>query len=249
MSGFFRKIIIETGISETGTGRCRAALEDDFHNFRVEVTVQDGFVASTATDPIRFPYTTCPAAGDALLALVGKSVTPIAHQVFRITDARLQCTHMLDLSGLAIAALVRGVSRVEYDVHVTDRIDGNYEVHLARDGRSVFSWHVVNDTIDTPGLYKGQHLKTGFASWALTHLDPTLSEAALVARRCAMISIGREKDLDSALHAQPTDHCYSQQTERYRDALRINGSTLDFSNSANTLCADDRAWVSGNAAH
>lgn len=243
MQGFFRKIIISARHEPDGGSRARAALEDDFHHFRVEIMARDGRITGTAAEALRFPYSTCPAASDALKGLIGKPISATAHEVYRQIDARLQCTHMLDLAGLSSATLATGATVKEYDIHVSDRTNDAYTVQLTLDSARRLHWQVGGDTILSPPPFAGRSLKAGFAGWALEELDPVMSEAALVARRCAMISIGRQKDLDATRHAAATGHCYSQQSERHRDARRIVGSTLDFSHTHSELCATDRAWM------
>jgi len=71
------------------------------------------------------------------------------------------------------------------------------------------------------------------------------AEAAIALRRCVMISLGRHKPLDTWVHAVASGHCYAQQPVRAEQALRMVGSTWDFSGRADDLCADDAAWLAG----
>ncbi|MDZ4294521.1 MAG: DUF2889 domain-containing protein, partial [Hydrogenophaga sp.] len=105
---FRRRILIATDPLRTGT-RYRAALEDDFHHFRVELVVRDGLIASLHAEAPRHPYSLCPSAADQLQQLVGTAPETSAHAVMRQVDASQQCTHMLELSGLAAAAAARAL--------------------------------------------------------------------------------------------------------------------------------------------
>ncbi|MNV97966.1 hypothetical protein D3C71_1931600 [compost metagenome] len=70
-----------------------------------------------------------------------------------------------------------------------------------------------------------------------------MAEAALLLRRCTLISMGRAYNLDEQVHAMSTGLCYSQQSERAEQALRMKGSTLDFSDKPLKLCAQDQKWL------
>jgi hypothetical protein len=73
---FRRKIIINSQINGS-TVRIRAALEDDFHHFRVEVVCEDEVVKIiNATSP-RTPYSLCGQAAAQLDQLIGLKSFPI----------------------------------------------------------------------------------------------------------------------------------------------------------------------------
>jgi hypothetical protein len=106
------------------------------------------------------------------------------------------------------------------------------------------SWSIENKTfITAPTTYNGLSIGKGFAKWALKNLSNDEAEAALVLRRCAIISLGRLKNLDAIKHAKPTGVCYAQQPSRAAESTRIKGSTLDFSYRPEQLCQDDLAWL------
>jgi hypothetical protein len=83
------------------------------------------------------------------------------------------------------------------------------------------------------------------ARWAFNNLSEEEAEAALLLRRCTQISLGRLNNLDAQVHASSTGRCYSQQPARAKQALRIKGSTWDFSEAASALCIDDQNWLAG----
>jgi hypothetical protein len=58
-----------------------------------------------------------------------------------------------------------------------------------------------------------------------------------------MISRGRERNLDLLEHAEASGRCFAQQPERAVIALRVVGSTWDFTERAGELCAQDRGFV------
>ena len=161
----------------------------------------------------------------------------------RVTNASEQCTHLMDLAGLAIAAAARSITRRWYDIAVPQRIDERTLATLDRDGARLLSWELLNTTIAGPAPFQGVSLREGMAAWALAHLSEEEAEAALILRRCALISLGRAKNLDAQVHAEPTGRCFVQQPERAALGLRNVGSIVDFTAGAGDLCANDRQWL------
>lgn len=224
----------------------RVALEDDFHHFRLQLQTQDGRIATIGATSPRHPYSLCPTAAAELQQLVGLVAPTQAHSLTNAVNAREQCTHLLDLAGLACAAARRGPSTRRYDIEVPLRANGATVAHLARDGLPLLTWQVQDMTISGPAPYIGVELRHGMARWALARLPSEEAEAALVLRRAAVISMGKGKPLDAQLHARPTGSCFAQRPDRAPLALREVGSTWDFTNCAAALCQDDRAWLTSD---
>jgi hypothetical protein len=244
---FRRRIVISSEKCPSQT-RVRAALEDDFHHFRVEVTAENGRVSKIGGSAVRRPYTLCGSAVARLDALLGMPLSPIAHEVTRVTDGAEQCTHLFELAGLAIAAAARGTLRRQYDVEVPMRVHDRTRSKLLRDGVTLLEWDLLGTVIQAPAPYCGVDLYHGMARWALTNLPAEEAEAALVLRRSTGISKGRGMNLDAQVHARPNGNCFSQQPQRAASALRIVGSTWDFAATPERLCADDLAWLAFAAA-
>jgi hypothetical protein len=234
------------GIHSTGDatrGEVRASLEDDFHHFRVRVVHADGKVLQVDGQAVRHPYTTCPLAANQLFRLVDAPLNGLAHAVMRVTNPIEQCTHLMELAGLAIAAAARSISQRWYDIAVPERVAGRTLATLDKDGSRMLAWELLDTTILGPEPYQGVSLREGMAAWALGHLPEEAAEAALILRRCALISLGRAKNLDAQVHAEPTGRCFVQQPERAALGLRRVGSIVDFTGAATDLCASDRGWL------
>jgi hypothetical protein len=239
---FRRRIVIHSRI-ETSRRVTRAALEDDFHHFRVEVTSANGHVIAIEAASPRRPYTLCAQAAAQLQALIGMALTQTAHEVTRIADASEQCTHLFELSGLAIAAAARGTFQRQYDIEVPMRLNDRTHSTLARDGVPLLEWNVLGTVIQGPPPYAGIDLYHGMARWALTTLSSEEAEAALVLRRATGIAKGRGMNLDAQVHARPSGNCFAQQPARAGQAIRMVGSTLDFATRPADLCAEDATWL------
>jgi Protein of unknown function (DUF2889) len=227
----------------TRPGVARAVLEDDFHHFRVEIEHHGGIVRHVAGQAPRYPFTTCPSAAEPLIELVGMRLAADASAVRAHTEQRLHCTHLLDLAGLAIAAAARGLGRRRYDATVQDRIAENTQALLLQDDEPVMTWDVERDVIRGPHPYAGVSLRAGFVEWAIRNLEPEASEAAIVLRRAVFVSRGRGRDLDAMATAPARGGCYTQQPHRAASALRVIGSTRDFTHRADLPAAGDAQWL------
>lgn len=242
MQRFRRRIeLLSNGSSESG--QVRAVLEDDFHHFRVVIDHAAGKVRAARGQALRHPFTACPGASGALHELLGMDLNRIAHSVTQHTDATQQCTHMFDLAGLAIALAARGDQHRLYEIEVPRHVDGRSQARLRRNGELIFDWAVEGSLILGPAPYSGIDMRAGLARWALTELPAQVAEAVLVLRRCALIALGRLKDIDKEPHAHLTGRCYAQQVHRAPQAIRIVGSTWDFTEKPEALCADDHVWL------
>jgi hypothetical protein len=243
----FRRCIVVTSRYQGPGGEVRAAVEDDFHHFRVRLAHDGERVQSVQGSALRHPYSTCPLAAQPLAHLEGMILDPIAHSVVREVDPRQQCTHMLDLAGLSMATAARRVTSCRYDIAVPRRVQGRTHATLSVDGTALLAWDIQDTTILGPAPFSSISLREGMASWALSALDAQTAEAALVLRRCALISLGRTKNLDAQVHAEPTGRCFAQQPQRASAGARMVGSMLDFTDMPEALCRADAAWLAFHA--
>jgi hypothetical protein len=239
----FRRRVGIHSTGDTTRGEVRACLEDDFHHFRVRIVHVNGTVQHAEGWAVRHPYSTCPLAATQLARLVNAPLNGLAHSVMRVTDPSEQCTHLMELAGLAIAAAARSITQRWYDIAVPRRVAGRTLGTLDRDGHRVLAWELVDTTITAPAPFQSVSLRKGMAAWALANLSEDEAEAALVLRRCALISLGRAMNLDAQVHAEPTGRCFVQQPERAPQGVRMAGSIIDFSEAPKELCATDREWL------
>lgn len=220
-----------------------ADLEDDFHRFRVTLRHNGDRVTGVAGEALRFPWTTCPGAVDLLEELVGMSLSPRATAVGEISDARRHCTHLFDLAGLAVALAARGDPRIQYDAVVPERDEaGATQARLSRDGELALSWRIEGGTIVAPALFEGVRLRGGFLRWADSHLDPETAEAAAVLRRACEIGLGRQFGFDRMEKASEVGEfmlgtCHTFQPGNFEVALRVPGTTRDFTDRPDALLA------------
>lgn len=237
--GIYRRRILIRG----GPGWTRADIEDDPHRYGVLVHHDGKRVTAVEDFALRTPWTLCVAAAARISALKGMPLSADPTAIFRYTAASEQCTHVFDTAGLAVAHAARGTARREYEVEAPYwSLDGPHEVILRRDGFEVLRWTVADRQIVAPPPYAGHDWQKmlGWARETFVHRDDF--EAVVVLRRATMIAGARTVNLDPLDNAAQTGHangaCYVFQPANASRALRVRGSTLDFTTSADTLLAD-----------
>ncbi len=221
-------------------------LEDDQHYFTVEVEHDGEHVSAITSASVRAPWTTCPAAGAQLQALVGAPLSDRCLEVAGHTRSDQHCTHQLDVATLAVAHAARvtagGAERRQYDAVVPfGLLDGQrHTVTLARDGDALLAWDLEGSRIVSPSPWLDA--TGGFARWADTTFDADTAEAAIVLKRACSIGMSRGMDLDSyaTLADMPglSPVCWSMQPERAPVALRNRGLIRDYDDRPEEMLAE-----------
>jgi hypothetical protein len=219
-------------------------LEDDFHYFIVTVHHDGIRVTGVETWASRWPWTTCPDAGNALQALVGMELSPRCLAVGDVTNPRLQCTHQFDLAGLAIAHATRAVESRQYDTEVPygAQSGGPRQVRCWRNGAPVLTWTLDGHACVDPEPYASAPWRGGFLKWADASLPVDDAEAASVLRRSCDISMGRGADLESYPRASQlaiasSGICYTFQPGTSEVALRQLGTIRDWDQDPDGMLA------------
>jgi hypothetical protein len=236
MSGAYRRAIE----LESTPGCASAEIEDDFHHFAVTVRHDGRRVTGAEGRAIRYPWSQCPMATGALQALAGLAVAPDPTAVYRHLDPLGQCTHMLEVAGLAVAQAARGLGRRRYDVAVTDPVDGCVEAELLCDGAPVVRWTLRDGVIVEPAERAGQR-PTAFRSRELRALPAAEAEALLILRRAIALAASRGRDVDAfptaaAMAREPA--CYVFRPGVAELAARRYGSVRDFPADRGPLSGD-----------
>lgn len=224
-------------------------LEDDQHYFTVRVEHDRQRVTAITSESVRAPWTTCPAAGAELQALVGVPLSDRCLEVAGHTRSDRHCTHQLDVAALAVAHAARvvggGAPRRQYDVVVPfGLLDGErHTVTLERDGERLLAWELEGGRIVAPPPWTD--VEGGFARWADATFDADTAEAAIVLKRAIGIGMSRGMDLDS--YATLADMpglrpvCWSMQPERAPVALRNRGLIRDYDDRPDAMLAEGPA--------
>jgi Protein of unknown function (DUF2889) len=224
-----------------------AALEDDFHHFRVALRHDGQCVVEIEGRALRWPWSTCPAAAGPLRALVGMPLSPRAGAVGEWTDPHANCTHLFDLAGLAVAHATRSAERRQYDAEIPFGAQSGppTRVRLWRDGDVVLDWVLEGGRVADPAPYTGAPWRGGFMRWADATLPVEEAEAAIVLRRACEIGMGRGMDLDAVERAvelgpMMAGVCFTLQPENAPVAIRNRGTIRDFADDPDALLRDDR---------
>jgi hypothetical protein len=224
----------------------RGGLEDDQHYFTVRIDHDGARVTAIASESVRAPWTTCPAAGSQLEALAGVALSTRCLEIAGHTRSDQHCTHQLDVATLAVAHAARvaagGSKRRQYDMVVPfGLLDGRrHTVTLARDGDPLLAWELEGSRIVAPAPWTES--AGGFARWADATFDADTAEAAMVLKRACSIGMSRGIDLDSysTLADMPglRPLCWSMQPERASVALRNRGLIRDYDAHPDAMLAD-----------
>ncbi len=92
-------------------GRVVAALEDDCHGFRVTLHHDGATVTEVEAETLRIPFDTCPGAIEPIKALSGIALGSEPKTITTQVSPFSNCTHLFDLSVLAISHASRAGAR------------------------------------------------------------------------------------------------------------------------------------------
>jgi hypothetical protein len=179
-------------------------------------------------------------AGGALSALKGLAVTTDPTAIYRHVDPLTQCTHMLEIAGLAVTQAARGVGVRRYDVSVTDPDDGRSDVRLQCDGVPTVEWILRDGVVADPAERRGLR-PAALRSGALQDLPHEEAEILLILRRAVGLARARGWDVDqfptaASMGREPA--CFVFRPGVAELAERRYGSVRDHSNGPGPLAAD-----------
>lgn len=189
--GCYRRLI---DIRRQDAGTVVVWMEDDYHHFGITLLHDGAAVTAIRTAAARFPWTTCPSAGEPLRGLIGQPLVARASDIGQMINMRLQCTHLFDLAGMALAHAHHGRDRRRYHATVEktgpDSVDVRQAV-LRQDGAVVMTWDLdgANDIVG-PDPYGGRSTDRGFREWTET-MPVDEAEWAFVLRRAVFVANGR----------------------------------------------------------
>ena len=225
-------------------GRVQADMEDDFHRFGVVLEHDGEMVTDLRGSASRHPWTECPGAVVPLRKLVGMKLSTRPTATSDFANPRENCTHLFDVAGLAICHAAAGREHRQYDIAIPDRVEGRTRATLHRDGELLLDWELDGVQITGPERYAGvKLLGSKFLRWAESELDADTAEASVALRRASFIAMGRARNLDDAPSAlvymdMAGGSCHSFTPGIAEKALRVLGSTYDFTASPDPLLAD-----------
>lgn len=206
-----------------GAGQVCSEVEDDYHC--MSVTLHHDGVAVTRAEAVmeRAPWTTCPGAQQQLAETFnGLPLSSFGER----GDKTSNCTHLYDLALLA-ADHALDEKPLEYDILVSDPIEGHRYAEVRLQGNILYSWTERNFHLIQPEEVAGIRLDK-LGGWIRT-LTPQMQEAVKLLRWGNMIANGRSiplQDQSDATRMPP--NCYTFQPQRAVEAKRV-GAIYDFS--------------------
>lgn len=222
--------------------RSTADVEDDEHRFGADVGHDSGRVTAVSGRALRTPWTTCLMAASQLTELLNTPLHPSPYKVLRQTRLAHQCTHMVDMASLAIAAAARGVMRRQYDAVLTVEHKGGADYRtgdLYCNGAVLGEWTVREGIVLKPEKYAGLEMYRS-GRWIEERADDLDEiEAVFVMQRAMLVAGGKRFDLDQYETADNqvwmTGACFAFQASRLHEARRRFGSSRTFSQSDELL--------------
>ncbi len=222
------------------TDHVHAQLEDSHHGFQVKLFHQANRVSRFEPSFLRVPFTSCSSAGEPLDKLLGAALDSSVGELVALAQPLTNCTHLLDLSLLAIAHTQREEKIVQYDVEVTDAKDGVARMRVWRNDVLMHEWQSNVGSILSPEPLAGKTLFAGFSLWANTHFSGLDNEAAFVLQKGNLVSIGNMVDVSAMAGGRASDEtdrnaCHTYSPANAPTAIRLGNTTRDFTHAPEQL--------------
>jgi hypothetical protein len=243
-NGIFRRRIRLVSCAQ----RVAGGLEDNYHAMTCSIEHDGNVVTAIDARFARIPMTTCPGAAEPIRALIGQPLTSDLLAIYRRNSPKLNCTHLFDLTCLAITHAVRGIDTRQYDVEIADE-RGAPVAAIVRpaaaivtvDGSVAHSWQSVGGKIAAPEPLTGRPLVAGFMRWAAATFAGEALEAAMVLHRGYFVSNARRFITDDAWMLEPAQEltmrgvCHTYQPGNVEHAVRFRRVVRDFSHRPEDL--------------
>ena len=235
-SGIFRRRILLVG----EPSKVVAELEDDCHGFRSTLFHDGEKVTGIETATLRAPLTTCSGASEPIKQLIDLPLSTSTFDIGQQVNPKANCTHLYDLTVLAMAHALRGNTTRRYDVDMNDEADTTSTVNVYCDKQLIHSWETQKFAILQPDTLAGNPMMKGFTRWATEHFSGVQLEAAFVLQKGYFVGQVRMYDIDQ-LDGQPVvDNtvmqgvCYSYAPEVVPNAYRTK-NIRDFTDTPEQL--------------
>jgi len=235
--GTYRRRILMRGLP----GCVIAELEDCFHGFRVTIDHNGSTVSNIIGEALRTPMNTCEGALTPIKALIGTALDTPNTAFSSIANPRSNCTHLYDLTVMAIGHACRGEIDWQYDIIINDEKDGIIDASVLRNEELVHHWLVSDGSIQTPKEIAGKPALKGFSKWANDTYEGDDFEAAQALHKGYFVAIALRWDMSAMEGRKVTDYsprlgiCHTYSQKVVGSAYRNRGAIRDFSNSPEAL--------------
>jgi hypothetical protein len=220
------------------------ALEDTNHGFTVTVTHDGEYVTAIDAQTKRIPYTSCPGAVEPIKGYIGTSIHASLRDLNFHMPPSSNCTHLLDLTLMAIRHAPAPNPVRQWDIHITDQTDQRDAIcTVQRDGVQIFQWQARDLQLTQPQEFAGNPFYLGFGKWATKHFtDLDELEAAFILQKGYFVSLARFFDVEK-LAGEPAlaskegmgGACYTYSYPAIEQGVRTSGCVRDFSHNEELL--------------
>lgn len=215
-----------------------AELEDDCHGFRVRLHHNGLQVTSIEAETLRIPYDTCPGATEPLRSLEGIAIGSEPRSIFEKANPFSNCTHLFDLSVLAISHAARAEIERFYEIRVDDEQNSApATATIRRNGEEILRWTTYQWQLVTPLEVAAYPLFKGFAAWANDFYEGEEREAAFALQKGYFVSSARRYDAarmagsrGDELPYQP-GACHTYTPGTVEKATRLHNTVRDFTDT------------------
>lgn len=220
--------------------RVEAALEDCNHGFRATVWHNGSTVTKVEGQSLRTPLDTCGGATEPLKALEGLSLEAGAFTITKTVDPRANCTHLYDLTVLAIKHGLRGECYRQIDVEIGDEHERPAECKVWIDGELIHHWQALDWKVVSPESYVDKPLFKGFSAWANPAFEGDAQDAAFALQKGYFVAQARRWDLatiegaEGLMDKAMLGACYTFSPGVVEHSKRVN-SQRDFSQAEELL--------------
>ena len=212
-------------------GAVTATVLDNYHDMACIVRHDGSRVIAVDGEVRRAPFTTCPAAPEALDELVGLPLATGRTDLYGAGRAGRNCTHLFDIAVLAIGMAASGGAARRFDFIVPDETEPGAEIEARVDGAAVHCWTIVQGIIRAPEGIAGRPLFVGFARWAASHFRGVELDTALHLQKATFVARGRRVLLD-----RPIGDFALREPERF-------GACYTFSEPQLSIAGDAEGYV------
>ncbi len=235
-NGIFRRRLRLQGESD----RVVAEVEDCNHGFRSIVYHDGEQVTRIETQAIRTPFSTCDGAMSLIQGFVGVNIHDGLKEITRGFNPKSNCTHLYDLTVLAIQHCHRGENTRQFDIAVPDEYDGPTEATITLNQNILLRWQVSQWVLQNPE-FKGVSLARGFGEWASSYYQGDERDAAFILQKGYLVSNARKFDMGKLQGTLISDYehmlgaCYTYTPGVVENAYRTMSNTRDFTHTEEQL--------------
>lgn len=240
-NGVFRRKIRLTATANTVVGE----LEDCAHGFRCRLEHDGQVLTHIVGESLRTPYDICTGATEPIKQFIGKPIDISLVALNQEVNARSNCTHLYDLSALALEfcylSSTQGMTERVIDVFIPDENKDAVTARVLIDGEEILAWQLQSWQIVGPKAIAGKPMHRGFAAWVNEMFSGLQNTAAFVLQKSYLVGEARRYDIDAvAGQTAVTDNkmlgiCYTYSEQHIGQGKRLAGTMRDFTDCEEQL--------------